>query len=151
MQQSRYLPPLVWLVLTVVVAAVLPGTCLAKKKVVGERFEYELPCPTSPPWVADKVSWPATLVVVRAELGKTADGLQTVKIVPRVANAGWKDLKATVDLTLLDADGGVIHETWKTESVEEREVGAFVFRVKLPPEQAAAVATCRLALAAERD
>lgn len=149
MNRARIVPPTAWIVLCAVLLGLAPGTLVvAKKEAQGEEFVFELPFP-SPPYVPDRVSWPATILVIRAERGNLKDGQRGVKVIPRVANGSYSDLRITVAMSLLDGDGNVVASETETDGLEEQEMTPFSFRLKIPEEKARTIETCRVAIRAE--
>lgn len=149
MSRVRTVRPIAWITLCCVLFALAPGICAAaKKEARGEEFVFELPFP-SPPWVADKVSWPATILVIRAEKGNVSKGMRSVKVIPRVANGSYSDLKVTVAMSLLDGEGNVVAGETETDGLEEEELTPFSFRLKIPEEQAQTIETCRVTIKAQ--
>ncbi len=138
--------------ITIFVAAILvlvPASPVAgKADAVGERFEFELPFP-SEPWNPETLSWPASLIVVRAELGSVTSDGQKLKVIPRIANGSYEDLKVTVEITLLDAAGNVVAQEKETDGLEELAIGPFAFRLKLPEAEAASITSCLVAVIGE--
>lgn len=108
-----------------------------------EVAEFEWACPAQP-WVPETLSWPATLLVVRSELGKVSGQEQTFKVVARIANGSYDDLRVTVTASLLDGDGNRLGGETETDGTGEAEINVFSFRIDLPLEQGRAVEKCRL-------
>ena len=123
----------------------------AKGPAVGEAFTFELPFPSEQPWVPDQLSWPAAVLIVRAELGSVSSKGQKIKVIPRIANGSYDDVKVTVEMALLDVDGQVVAEESETDGLEESEISAFSFRLTLPVADAEKIERCRIVVTGEED
>ena len=144
LHRSRLSTALLALILVLLPASHVAG----KTDAVGERFEFEMPFP-SEPWNPETLSWPASLIVVRAELGSVTPEGQKLKVIPRIANGSFEDLKVTVEITLLDDAGNVVAQESETDGIEELLVSAFSFRLKLPEAEALSITSCRIAIIGE--
>lgn len=127
----------------------LAGTPTAAIAAAGETYTFELPFPAAEPWVPEQLSWPATVLVVRAELGKATATGRRVKVIPRIANGSYEDVKVTVEIALLDADGNVVFEDSETDGLEEEELSPFSFRFEVPQQAVETIERCRIVVRAK--